>query len=93
MDRIIELLRSRATLDLTQIRTTQVEQGVRKRMAQLNVPSIGDYVAYLECHETEDIPLYLTIFAFANPLLLQKRALYCFKAGEQPRLQTVHQQM
>ena len=72
MDRIIKLLRSRATLDIAQIKTTKVEEGVRKRMSQLGMSSIGNYVAYLEETETEDIPLYLTIFAFSNPLLLQK---------------------
>jgi len=75
MDRIIKLLKSRATLDITQLKTSEVKAGVKQRMHQLGMQDIDCYVRFAEVTPLEDIPLYLNIFVQANPLLLQQSVI------------------
>jgi PAS domain S-box-containing protein len=75
MDRIIKLLKSRATLDITQLKTSEVKAGVKQRMHQLGIQNIDCYVKFAETTPLEDIPLYLNIFVQSNPLLLQQSVI------------------
>lgn len=71
MDRIVKLLKSRVTLDITQLKTSEVKAGIVQRMRQVGISDIDQYLRFVESTPLEDIPLYLNIFAQDNPLLLQ----------------------